>query len=111
MRRLLQIKLTVGVLEENLAVNTTRANKGGIKGVDLVGCHDDLDIATVVETVELVEQFEHSALNFTLATRCRLVTLGTDGVNLVNENDRGGVFSGDLQYFVRIPAKLNCSCS
>ena len=61
------MKLTVGVLEENLSVNTTRTDKGRVERLDLVGGHDDLDVTAVVETVKLVEELEHSALNFALA--------------------------------------------
>ena len=63
-------KLTIGVLEENLAVNTTRTDQGRVECFDLVGGHDDLDISTVVETVQLVEQLQHGSLNLTLTTRC-----------------------------------------
>jgi hypothetical protein len=49
------VKLTVGVLEENLSVNTTRTDKGRVERLDLVGGHDDLDVSTVIETVQLVE--------------------------------------------------------
>ena len=91
------MKLTVGVLEENLAVNTTRSDKSGIQCFNLVSGHDDLDITTVVETIELVQKLKHGTLNFTLATRCGLVTLGTDSINLINEDDTGGVLGSDLE--------------
>ena len=64
------MKLTVGVLEENLSVNTTRTDKGRVERLDLVGGHDDLDVSTVIETVQLVKQLQHSSLNLTLTTRC-----------------------------------------
>ena len=62
------MKLTIRVLEENLSVNTTRADQGRVESVDLVGSHDDLDVTAVVETVQLVEQLQHSSLNFALST-------------------------------------------
>lgn len=64
------MKLTVGVLEENLSVNTTRTDKGRVERLDLVGGHDDLDVSTIIETVQLVKQLQHSSLNLTLTTRC-----------------------------------------
>ena len=64
------MKLTVGVLEENLSVNTTRTDKGRVERLDLVRGHDDLDIATIIETIQLVQQLQHSSLNLTLTTRC-----------------------------------------
>ena len=62
------MKLTVGVLEENLSVNTTRTDKGRVERLDLVGGHDDLDVSTIIETVQLVEQLQHSSLNLALTT-------------------------------------------
>ena len=64
------MKLTVGVLKENLSVNTTRTDKGRVERLDLVGGHDDLDVSTIIETVQLVKQLQHSSLNLTLTTRC-----------------------------------------
>ena len=64
------MKLTVGVLEENLSVNTTRTDKGRVERLDLVGGHDDLDVSTIIETVQLVKQLQHSSLNLALTTRC-----------------------------------------
>lgn len=64
------MKLTIGVLEENLSVNTTRTDKGRVERLDLVGGHDDLDVSTIIETVQLVKQLQHSSLNLTLTTRC-----------------------------------------
>jgi hypothetical protein len=64
------VKLTIGVLEENLSVNTTGTDKGRVERLDLVGGHDDLDVSTIIETVQLVKQLQHSSLNLTLTTRC-----------------------------------------
>ena len=48
-------QLTIGILEENLSVNSARTNKGRIQCLDLIGSHDHLDIATVIKSVQLVE--------------------------------------------------------
>ena len=61
-------RLTVRVLEENLSINTTRTDQSRVESVDLVGGHDDLDVTAVVETVQLVEQLQHSSLNFALSS-------------------------------------------
>jgi hypothetical protein len=89
--------LTVGVLKENLAVNTARADQGGIERLDLVRRHDDLDITTVIETVQLVEELQHGALNLALAAWRRLVSLGADGVDLVDEDDGGCILRRGLE--------------
>ncbi len=48
-------KRTVWILEEDLPVDTAGSDEGGIERFDLVGSHDDFDVAAVVETIELVE--------------------------------------------------------
>ena len=57
----------VWVLEENLAGDTTRSDKCRIQCVNLVGGHDDLDISSVVETVELSQKLEHRPLDLSRA--------------------------------------------
>jgi hypothetical protein len=95
--RSLKTALTVRVLEENLAVDTTRSDKSGIQCVDLVGSHNNLDITAIIETVQLVQKLEHSTLDFTLTTRGGLVTLGTNSINLINEDDTGCMLGGGLE--------------
>ena len=62
-------RLTVGVLKQNLSVDTTRTNESRVKSINLVGGHDDLDVSTVVEAIELIEKLEHGTLDFTLTAR------------------------------------------
>ena len=92
----LALGVLVGVLEEDLAVDTTRPDEGGVQRVDLVGGHDDLDVTSVVEAVQLVKQLQHGPLHLALAARRRVVPFCADGVNLVDEDNRGGVLAGDL---------------
>ena len=89
--------LTIGVLEENLSVDTSGTNQRRIQGLDLVGGHDDLDVATIIETIQLVEKLQHGSLDFTFTSRRGLVTLGTDSINLVDKDDARGVLGSDLE--------------
>ena len=90
-------QLTIRILKENLSIDTTRANEGRVQRLNLVGSHDDLDVTTVVETVQLVQEFQHSSLNFSLTSRGRFVTLGTNGIDFINEDNRGGILSSCLK--------------
>jgi hypothetical protein len=60
----IQARIFVGVGEFNLAVNTARSQKSVVQDVDTVSCHDDFDVLTGFETIELVKKFQHGALNF-----------------------------------------------
>ncbi|KAI6776286.1 hypothetical protein HG530_000231 [Fusarium avenaceum] len=57
----LALGVLVRVLKENLSIDTTRSNQSRIQGIDLVGGHNDLDVTTVIKTVQLVEQFQHKS--------------------------------------------------
>ena len=89
--------LTVGVLKENLSVDTSGTNQRRIQGLDLVGSHDDLDVATIIETIQLVEKLQHGSLDFTFTSGRGLVTLGTDSIDLVDKDDARGVLGSDLE--------------
>jgi hypothetical protein len=58
----------VGVLEEDLSVDTARSDEGWIKGVDLICSHDDFDVSSVIETIKLIEKLQHSSLDFALSS-------------------------------------------
>ena len=76
--------------ELDLSVDTTRPDERRVERFDLVRGHDDLDVTARVEAVQLIEQFQHGALDLALSARCRIVTLRADCINLVDENDRRG---------------------
>ena len=50
-----------------LSVESTWSGKGWIQGIWSVGGHEHFDIASGVESVELVDYFKHSSLNFAVA--------------------------------------------
>ena len=88
---------TVRILEQNLAIDTARTDQCRIQRLDLVRGHDDLDITSVIETVQLVQQLQHSALDLTLSSACRFVTLCTNRIDLINEYNCRRVVSGHLE--------------
>mmetsp|Transcript_10690 Transcript_10690/g.27212 ORF Transcript_10690/g.27212 Transcript_10690/m.27212 type:complete len:286 (-) Transcript_10690:281-1138(-) len=91
--------LDVGEGEFDLAVDAAGADEGGVEGFHLVGGHDDLDVAALVEAVELVEEFEHGPLDFAGAAGGRVVALGADGVDFVDEDDGRRQVVGDAEEF------------
>jgi len=54
--------------ELDLTVDTTWSDERWVERFDSVCRHDYFDIAACVETVELVEKFQHCSLNFALST-------------------------------------------
>ena len=47
----------------------------------------DLDIPPRVKAIQLIEELQHGALDLPLTARVGVVTLGADGVDLVDEHD------------------------
>ncbi len=84
--------------EFDLAIDPAGTDEGWIKALDLVGRHDDLDVAPLVESVELVEQLQHGPLDLLGPARGGVVPLGPDGVDLVDEDYGGGQVIGDAEH-------------
>jgi hypothetical protein len=51
--------------ELNLSVYATWADQSRVQRLDLICGHDNLNVSPCVESVELVEEFQHGSLNFT----------------------------------------------
>ena len=54
--------------ELDLSVNTTWSNQSRVEGLDPVRGHDNFDVSPSIESVELVEELQHSPLDFTFTT-------------------------------------------
>ena len=64
------LRLDVRQRKLDLPVYSPRPDERGVERLDLIGGHDDLDISSSVETIELIEQLQHGTLDFSLAARC-----------------------------------------
>ena len=69
-----------------------RPQQRGVQDVGSVGGGDDLHAVVRREPVELIQELEHRPLHLAVAVRVRVETLRADGVDLVNEDDRGRLF-------------------
>ena len=87
---------TVRILKQNLAIDSTRSDQRRVEGFDLVRGHDHLDVATVIESIKLIEKLEHGSLDFTFAARCGFITFGAYGIDLVDEDNGWGMIGSDL---------------
>eukprot|EP00038_Savillea_parva_P006719 m.165443 g.165443 ORF g.165443 m.165443 type:complete len:430 (+) comp12562_c0_seq1:97-1386(+) len=84
----------VGERKFNFAVNPARSNKRWVERINSVGGHNHLDVPTRVKPIQLVQQFQHGALNLAFPTRCRVVPLCPDRVNLIHKDDRRCMLAG-----------------
>mmetsp|Transcript_38171 Transcript_38171/g.107902 ORF Transcript_38171/g.107902 Transcript_38171/m.107902 type:complete len:380 (+) Transcript_38171:280-1419(+) len=90
----LQPSLLVRVRELHLAVDPPGPEQRVVEDVDAVRGHDHLDVLGRLEAVELVEQLEHGPLHLGVAALLALHPAGADRVDLVHEDDGGGVLPG-----------------
>ena len=78
-------------LHGHLTVETTGAQQRGVEHVGTVGGRDDDQVRVVVEAVHLHEQLVQGLLAFVMAAAHAGATAASDGVDLVDEDDGGGV--------------------
>mmetsp|Transcript_11041 Transcript_11041/g.31994 ORF Transcript_11041/g.31994 Transcript_11041/m.31994 type:complete len:476 (+) Transcript_11041:3213-4640(+) len=82
------LRLGVGQREFDLSIDTTGPNEGGIQALDSIRGHDDLDVAALIETVQLIQQLEHGSLDFPGSPAGRIVPLASDRINLIDKDNR-----------------------
>lgn len=73
--------------ELHAPVKTTRSEQGRIQCVGSVGGHENLDVASGVETIELVDKLKHRSLHLVIAS-CTIVEPSTSNrVDLIEKDD------------------------
>jgi hypothetical protein len=80
----------------NLPIETAGTCECRVEGVRSVGRHEDLDVSTGVETIKLVDNFEHGSLHLGIAVA---ETSTTNRIDLIEENDAGFLGTGHLEKF------------
>lgn len=89
--------LFIGVRKLDFSINTARTNQRRIERFNLVGRHNDFHVGSIVETVQLVQKLQHSALDFFLTTRTGVETFVTNCIDFIDENNGRRVFSGGFK--------------
>ena len=81
--------LLVGQGELDLSVQASRAEERGVEHIDAVGGREDFDPVVGCEAVQLVEEFQHRSLDFSVSALFTVEAFRAHGVELVDEDDRG----------------------
>ena len=87
----------VGCIDCDLTVEAPRTQQRGVEDVGTVGCRDQDDVGLDVEAVHLHQQLVEGLLALVVTTAEAGATVAPDGINLVDEHDRGGVGLGLLE--------------
>ena len=89
-----QSLVEVGQGNDDLTVETTRAQQRGVEHVGPVRRGDDDDAFGGVEAVHLVEHLVEGLLAFVVSAADARTALAPDGVDLVDEDDGGRLLAG-----------------
>ena len=87
----------VGTVDDDLAVEAARAQQRRVEDVWTVGGGDQDDVVLHLEAVHLDEQLVERLLALVVTTAEAGATVAADGVDLVHEDDAGGVLLGLLE--------------
>ena len=63
-----------------------------------VGGHDDFDVGGLIEAVHLIKQLQQNTLDFSICACLGVEPLGGYGIDFINEDDGGGVFSSEPKH-------------
>jgi hypothetical protein len=89
--------LDVGPVENHLAVEPPRPQQGRVEDVGPVSGGDHDQVGRAVETVHLDQDLVEGLLALVVAAAQARAALAADGVDLVDEDDAGGVALGLLE--------------
>mmetsp|Transcript_23550 Transcript_23550/g.52208 ORF Transcript_23550/g.52208 Transcript_23550/m.52208 type:complete len:624 (-) Transcript_23550:392-2263(-) len=89
------LRLRVGERKLDLSIDPPGPDQCRIEALDPVRGHDDLDVAALVESIKLVEELQHGSLYLSGTTARRIVPFASDGIDLVDKDDRGAEIVGD----------------
>ncbi len=89
--------LAVGAVDDDLAVEAARPQQRRIEDVRPVGGGDEDDVVLHLEAVHLDEQLVQRLLALVVAAAHAGASVAADGVDLVHEDDAGGVLFGLLE--------------
>ena len=84
----------VGGLDADLPVEAAGAQQGGVQDVGAVGGGDENDVGGGVEAVHLDQQLVEGLLALVVPAAGARAAVAADGVDLVDEDDGGGVLLG-----------------
>ena len=89
--------LAVGAVDHDLAVEAARAQQRRVEDVGAVGGGDQDDVVLHLEAVHLDEQLVQRLLALVVTAAHAGAAVAADGVDLVHEDDAGGVLLGLLE--------------
>ena len=69
-------RLDIRKREFNLSIYSARPKQSWVKSLNPVGRKNHFDISSRIKTIQLIQQFQHSSLNFTFSTWVGVIPVG-----------------------------------
>lgn len=79
--------LQIGQSKLNLAIQSTRSHKRRIQNVWSIGRHQDFDISTCLESIELIDNLKHRSLHFIVTASAVFEARSSNCINFIEEDD------------------------
>ena len=89
--------LDIGIANGHLSVKTSGTEKRGVKDVGAVRCRHDDDALMRAEAVHFNKKLVESLLSLVVTAAKACASVASDGVDLVDEDDRSGRFAGGFK--------------
>src|SRR5581483_1363384 len=99
--------LAVGAVHDHLAVEAAGAKERGVEDVLAVGGRDQDDVVLHLEAVHLHQELVERLLALVVAPAHAGAAVPADGVDLVHEDDAGGVLLGLLEQVAHTPTNIS----
>ena len=90
----------IGQTEFHLAVQSTGTDQSRIEYIGSIGRHENLNVAARFKAIELGTNLQHGPLHFIVAALfVDVTTRPSNSVDLIKEDDTGGLGPGNLEKF------------
>mmetsp|Transcript_13011 Transcript_13011/g.21320 ORF Transcript_13011/g.21320 Transcript_13011/m.21320 type:complete len:381 (+) Transcript_13011:45-1187(+) len=87
----------IGLGELNLPIQSSWSQQCRIECIRPIRSHDNLDIGSLIEPIHLIQQLQQDTLHLTIGPSLGIETFGGNGINFINKDNTGGVFSGETK--------------
>jgi hypothetical protein len=79
------------------SIYPTGTQKGGIQSIRSIGSHQDLDVPSGIEPVQLIDELQHRPLHFIITPGTVVKSCTADSVDFIEKDDAGLLLSGHLE--------------
>lgn len=91
--------IEIGQTKLDLTIQAARSHEGRIQCIWSICSHQHFDVSTRIETIQLINQLQHSTLYFVVAASTIVKTSTTDCVNFIEKDETRLFGTGHFEKF------------